>query len=95
VTAADELGAHAGQLSLLPAGIALEKGFSHYKAEDGVAEKLEALIVGPLAFICFAVYLHGHLVGLGAVGKGVEQQFRALEAVPESPLEWGDVRELG
>src|ERR1700761_1268544 len=54
VTAADELGTHASQLTLLPAGVPFEEGFCHDQTKNGVSQELQAFVVGAFAFFGFA-----------------------------------------
>ena len=46
VMAADQLGAHPGQLAFAPLGMEEEHGFGHHQAQHGVAQEFQAFVVG-------------------------------------------------
>jgi hypothetical protein len=81
VLAADQLGAHAGQLALLPLGVGLEESLGDDQAKDGVAEELEALVVfsgrGFGVAVSSGQPACGSFIGQRAVGERAEQELAA------------------
>ena len=69
----------AGELPLRHVRVGAEQVFRHDQPQHGVAQELQPLIAGDA--------LRPVLVGVGAVGQGVLQQFRIMEAVSQPRLQ--------
>ncbi len=82
---ADQLGTDAGQFAFMPFGMEEEEGFADHKAQHGIPEKLEALVVS-LGAAIISVF-NGALVGEGAVREGAHEQFGSGKAMPDCSLQ--------
>ena len=82
--AADDLGSHAGELTLGGLGIGAEEGVRDDHAEDGIAEEFEAFVGDGLG---------GALVGVGGVGERFTEKIigKGLDAKPlrQVAASWG------
>jgi hypothetical protein len=85
VTAADDGSAEAGEFTLTRVREALEEGFGGEEAEDGVADKLELLVVGAGVSEgtgeLLVVFGGIGLVREGAVGERPDEEFGPFEAM--------------
>ncbi len=81
VLPADQSGADAGELALVPLRMRGKQRLGHHQPQHGVAEKLEALVVGRRGL--FTLICLRELVGQGAVGERAHQQLRVREPGPK------------
>ena len=98
VLAADQLGADAGQLALLPFRMRQKQRLGHHQTQNGIAQKLQALIVARLGGFFHAAgedlpvenLLAGHpLIRQRPVGQCAHQQLRAVKTSPQRGLQFG------
>ncbi len=99
--AADQLGADARQLALLPLRMLCIHGFGYHQAQNRVAQELEALIIfrrRPLFAGLKAnravdrLFSCGFLVHQGTVREGAHQQIVPGKPMPECGLQFGRCR---
>ena len=85
VLPADQAGADAGELALAPLGMRDKQRLGNHQPQHGVAEELEALVVGRRGL--FALIGLRELVGQRAVGERAHQQLRVREPMTRVRLQ--------
>src|SRR5579862_6762066 len=87
-----QVGAEFGKLSFAKAGKAVAKLFGSDEPKDGIPQKLHLLVVTHTGTACRLQGLQ--FARLGAVGQGLRQQLRPLEAMSQGRLQQRNVTRL-